>query len=326
MSAIISYLFASIARSTPLLMGTTGEILTEKGGSLNLGVEGMMAVGAIVGYLASVTADSLILGVLCAFISAGLCGLLYAFLTVTLQANQNVTGIALSTFGVAVYKFIGSRMTAWEGGFPVASASPRLSSILKIEGIPLLRDIPYVGKLLFSYNILVYISIVIAIICWFYIFKMKNGLKLRAVGDNPGAADAAGVNVSRYRYIHNIIGGGICGIGGLYLGLITNGSWNELWINGSGYVAVALVIFANWNPFMAIFGSVFFGMLQELPARKGNLIEEFSGLSFLNSIPDDFYHMLPFAFTALVLILAGILKKKSAEPTALGINYFREER
>ena len=326
MSALIAYLFAAIARSTPLLMGTTGEIMTEKGGSLNLGVEGMMAVGAITGYLAAVTFDNLLLGIVASFIGAALCGLLYAFLTVTLQSNQNVTGIALSPFGVALYKFIGNRMTQWDGGFPVASKFPHLTGVLRIQGIPVLRDIPYVGPLLFSHNLLVYFAVCVSVLCWLYIFKTKNGLKLRAVGENPSAADAAGVNVGRYRYIHDIIGGGICGIGGLYLGLVTNGSWNESWINGTGWIAVALVIFANWNPLIAIFGSFFFGMLQELTVRKGNLVEEFPGLSFLNDIPDDFYNLLPFAFTALVLILAGVLKRKNAEPSGLGLNYFREER
>ena len=152
---------------------------------------------------------------------------------------------------------------------------------------------------------------------------------MRSVGENPGAADACGVKVTLYKYIHIIVGGGICGIGGLYLALVTNnGSWNEGWINGMGWVSVALVIFANWSPVKAIFGAFFFGMLNTLQPWKGNLADEFPTLlGWLKSIPDEFYQMLPFLITAIIIILTSMSKSKNTgEPQAIGINYFREER
>ena len=197
------------------------------------------------------------------------------------------------------------------------------------KGIPVLRDIPYIGKLLFSYNIFVYVAIVVAIIMWVYVMRTKTGLRVRAVGENPGAADACGVNVNRTRYINIVLGGGITGLGGLYLAFVINGgSWNEFWINGMGWIAVALVIFANWNPMKAIFGSFFFGMFNVLMAWKGNLSATFPRvLGWLRLIPDEFYQLLPFLITALVLVFASVSKKKkSAEPAAVGVNYFREER
>lgn len=328
METIINFLYYSIRMGTPLLFGTTGEVVTERSGNMNLGVEGMMAMGAIGGYCAACYSDSLLVGILAAFCSAALGALIYAFLTVSLQANQNVTGLALTIFGNGVYLFVG-RSLAKAGKFPLLSNYPDLAEKVMDKGIPVLRDIPYIGKLLFSYNIFVYVAIVVAIIMWVYVMRTKTGLRLRAVGENPGAADACGVNVNRTRYINIVLGGGITGLGGLYLAFVINGgSWNEFWINGMGWIAVALVIFANWNPMKAIFGSFFFGMFNVLMAWKGNLSATFPRvLGWLQLIPDEFYQLLPFLITALVLVFASVSKKKkSAEPAAVGVNYFREER
>ncbi len=328
MMTLINFLYASIRAGTPLLLGTTGEILTEKSGSLNLGVEGMMAIGAIGGYVLGCRFDSFLMALLFAFVFGCLSGLLFAFLTVTMQANQNVTGLALTIFGVGVYKFIGKTLTAADK-FPSMNDALRLKSMVADNGIPLLRDIPYVGKLLFSYNIFVYIAVAIAIVCWIYIVRTHTGLRLRAVGENPAAADACGVRVSLYRYLNISIGGGICGLGGLYLALVTNGgSWNDYWINGMGWISVALVIFANWSPTKAILGGFFFGMMNTLQAWKGNLSDQFPVLlSWLSAIPNEFYQMLPFLITAIVLVMASVKKRnKNAEPTHLGLNYFREDR
>lgn len=328
MRTIIDFIFYSVRAGTTYMLGTTGESITEKSGSLNLGVEGMMALGAITGYYFACITDSFLMGLLFAFLGGAFCALIYAFLTVSLQANQNVTGLALTIFGVGVYRFIG-RMLTTNDSFPALRDAPHLSRMIADSGIPVLRDIPYVGKMLFSYNIFVYIAVAIAIAAWIYIVKTRTGLRMRAVGENPGAADACGVNVRLQRYLNILLGGGICGLGGLYMGLITNnGSWNDNWINGAGWISVALVIFAKWSPLRAILGSVFFGMLNTLQPWKGNLAGEFPAvLGWLSYIPDEFYQMLPFFITAVVLVISSIRKKKDGQqPAATGMNYFREER
>ena len=328
METIIKFLYESVRAGTPLLYGTTGEIITERTGSLNLGVEGMMAMGAIGGYLLACSSGSLIIGILFAFLFGALGALIYAFLTVTMQANQNVCGLALTIFGVGVYRYVGQTISK-ANSFPRLGEYPELSEAVADRGIPYLRDIPYIGKLLFSYNWFVYLGVVIAILCYIYVSKTRLGLRLRAIGENPAAADACGVNVSLMKYTNIILGGGICGIGGLYLGIVTNGgSWNDNWINGMGWISVALVIFAAWSTPLAILGAYFFGMLKTLQPWKGTLSAQFPGLlSWLDKIPNEFYQMLPFFITAVVLIVSSLKKKKnSAEPSHIGLNYFREER
>jgi len=327
MNFIINFLFYSVRSGVPYMMGTTGEIISEKSGSLNLGVEGMMAIGAIIGYYFGCLTNSLVLSILFAFIAGALCAAIYAVITVTFQANQNVTGLSLSIFGVGLYQFIG-RILVKQNNFPNLSESAHLKSMTMDNGIPFLKDIPYVGELLFSYNYFVYIAIAIAIISWIYIEKTKTGLRMKAVGENPAAADACGVNVTLQKYLNIMLGGGICGIGGVYLGLITNiGAWNENWINGAGWISIALVIFVKWSPAKAIWGSVFFGMLQMLQSRKGDFATEFpSILGWLNAIPNEFYQMLPFLITAIVLVVSSVRKKRDGQPQACGVNYFREER
>ena len=327
MKAVIALLFASIRYGTPLLLGTTGEIMSEKSGHLNLGVEGMMAIGSIMGYLAACATDSLFVGILVSFIAAALSALIYAVLTVTFQANQNVSGLALTTFGLGLYKFVGLTLASADK-FPKLQSHPSLAAMTANTGIPVLRDIPVIGDIFFSHNILVYISVVIAVVCWIYLTRTHPGLKTRAIGENPAAADASGVNVSLMKYINILAGGGITGIGGFYLALIVNGgSWNDTWINGFGWISVALVIFANWSPLKATFGSYFFGMLMMLKPYKGNLIEEFPFLSFLSAIPDEFYQMLPFLITAAILVFSSMRKRKNGvQPAACGVNYYREER
>lgn len=327
MMVLINFIFNSVRAGTPLLLGTTGEIVTEKSGSLNLGVEGMMAMGAVFGYYFACITNNVLIGLLAGFLAGALGGLIFAFLTVSMQANQNVSGLALTTFGSGVYLFVGRALIA-EEKFPALTDSPAILAFKTDSGIPFLRDIPYLGKLLFSYNMFVYIAIAIAVLLWIYIMRTKKGLKMRAVGENPASADACGVRVNLYKYLHIILGAGVCGLGGLYMALVTNGgAWNENWINGFGWISVALVIFANWSPTRAIFGSFFFGMLNALQAWKGNLADAFpSLLGWLGKIPNEFYQMLPFLITALILVITSMGKKKNAEPKAIGINYFREER
>jgi len=315
---IINFLFAAIKAGTPLLFGTTGEIMTEKSGSLNLGVEGMMFMGAFMGFFVGYHTGSLPLALLAAFAIGVFAALIYSLLTVTLMANQNVVGLTLTIFGTGFAKFFGEIMIRNAGGTPKLSTDFMAS--ISENRVPLLGDIPVVGKLLFSHNPLVYLSIVIAVICWFYMRKTKAGLSMRAVGENPAAADAAGINVTLIKYIHIMIGGGICALGGAYLSLINGGGvWNNSSVvNGQGWISVALVIFASWSPVKAIFGSLIFGAFSVL---------QFYVPKDVIVIPNAFYVMLPFVITTLVLIITSMRKsKEGSQPAGCGVNYFREER
>lgn len=327
MSTIVNFLFAAIKAGTPLLLGTTGEIMTEKSGNLNLGVEGLMYMGAFIGFFIGYTTNNLLLALVGAFAIGAFGSLIYTFLTVSLQANQNVTGLALTIFGTGFANFFGELLIKHtDGGSPKLPAS--FINILSEKNIPLLSDIPYIGKVLFSHNILVYMSVIIAILCWIYIKFTRPGLRMRAVGENPGAADASGINVNRTKYIHILVGGGICGLGGAYISLINgNGVWNNNCVNGQGWIAVALVIFASWSPAKAIFGSLVFGAFSVFQVRAGDFATAFPFMRFLSYIPNAVYVMLPFVVTAIVLIVSSMRQKKEgAQPYSCGVNYYREER
>lgn len=321
------FLFNIVLVNIPLLYGTVGEIVVEKSGSLDLGVEGTMAVGAIFGYLAGCAANSLAVGLLVSFLAAGLCGLLFALLTVSLQANQNVTGLTITTFGLGLYFFVGKGIgEKW----PAMTGVPALVNGFAAAEIPLLSKLPILGKALFSQNRLVYLGIAVAALVWWYLNFTKTGLRLRAVGENPSAADSVGVNIPLYKYIHLIAGSGIMGLGGFYMALYMSGSFegSNCWINGYGWIAIALVIFANWNPVMAILGTLVFGFFNTLQIYSSPLAGAFPGaLGWLNAIPAQLYKALPFLITAIVLVASSIRKKESSgQPAALGLNYFREER
>ena len=315
---IVNFLFAAIKAGTPLLFGTTGEIMTEKSGNLNLGVEGMMFMGAFMSFYAAYHTDNLALALLAAFAIGVLAALIYAVLTVSFMANQNVTGLTLTIFGAGFAKFFGAMMVGKTGGSPKLSEG--FMNSISENPIPVLGNIPVLGKLIFSHNPLVYLSIVVAIICSIYMIKTRSGLSMRAVGENPAAADAAGINVTLTKYVHIMIGGGICGLGGAYLSLINGGGvWNNSSVvNGQGWISVALVIFASWNPAKAIFGSLVFGAFSVLQFYVPKSIIE---------IPNAFYVMLPFLITTLVLVVTSMRKsKEGSQPAGCGINYFREER
>lgn len=321
------FLFNIVLVNIPLLYGTVGEIVVEKSGSLDLGVEGTMAVGAIFGYLAGCMTNSILVGLLVSFLTAGLCGLLFAALTVSLQANQNVTGLTITTFGLGLYFFVGKGLgERW----PVMTASDGLVKGYAALEIPGLSKLPVIGKALFSHNALVYLGILIAALVWWYLNFTKTGLRLRAVGENPGAADSVGVNTLLYKYVHLIVGSGIMGLGGFYMALYMSGSFegSNCWINGYGWIAIALVIFANWNPALAILGTLVFGFFNTLQIYAGPLAGAFPGpLGWLNAIPPQLYKALPFLITAIVLVASSVRKREgSGQPAALGLNYFREER
>ena len=327
LGVLTSFIHNIIVYNIPLLYGTAGEIMVEKSGSLNLGVEGIMAVGAIFGYIAGCYANSLGVGIAVAFIMGALCGLLFATLTVSFQANQNITGLTLTTFGLGVYFFVGNGLKS--KGWPVMSDYAGIKEGFADLPIPGLSQIPLIGQGLFSHNVLVYLGIAIAIGMWWYLNHTTPGLKLRAVGENPGAADSVGINVNRVKFLHICIGCGIMGIGGYYMGLNMSGSFNSsCWINGYGWIAVALVIFANWNPALAILGTFVFGFFNTLRVSGTSLAAAFPGaLGWLAAVPTQLYQALPFAITAVVLIVTSIRNKQgSGLPASLGLNYFREER
>ncbi len=314
----VNFLIASIVSGAPLLFATVGEILTEKAGNLNLGVEGMMWMGALAGFYVAYKTESVTLAIFSAFCFAALGAFIYALLTVTFKANQNVTGLTLTTFGIGLSTVLGYAMTSAEGGAP--KVSDGVKATLSSLNIPLLSKIPVIGPIVFNHNILVYLGIFIAVLCAFYLKKTRTGLNVRAVGENPAAADAAGINVTRAKYLNIIIGGGICGIGGAYMSLITaNGSWQPGGIvNGSGWIAVALVIFVSWSPLKAILGSFVFGAF--------NALSNYVPASVIE-VPIAIYQMLPFILTILVLIITSIREsRENSQPAGCGVNYFREDR
>ena len=327
-SVITAFLHNIVVYNIPLLYGTVGEIIVEKSGSLNLGVEGIMAVGAIFGYIVGCFANSLGVGIAMAFLAGALCGLLFAFLTVSLQANQNITGLTLTTFGLGLYFFVGNSVKAVK--WPVMGDHAGIKEGFADIAIPGLSEIPVIGNGLFSHNLLVYLGILIAVGAWLYLNKTSAGLRLRSVGENPAAADSVGINVKRTKYLHTCLGCGIMGIGGYYMALNMGGSFNSnCWINGYGWIAVALVIFANWSPLLAILGTFVFGFFNTLQVSGSTLAAAFpGGLGWLADIPSQLYQALPFIITAIVLIVTSIRSKQGSSglPAALGSNYFREDR
>ena len=315
MNTFVNFLHAALLAGTPLMFGTLGEIVTEKAGNLNLG---MMSIGAIAGFYVGFTTQNIVLAVLGAFLAGLLSALIYAFLTVTLKANQNVTGLTLTIFGVGFANFFGDFLRE-SAGIDVLKLSDKITNTVQAIHIPVLSDIPYVGKLFFQYNPFVYFGILLCILMGIYILHTRKGLNLCAVGENPGAADAAGVNVTRVKYFNILLGGGVCGIGGAYISLVLcGGIWVTDSVNGLGWIAVALVIFASWNPFKAILGSFIFGAF--------NILKFYIPKNIV-TIPEAIFDMLPFLVTAIVLIVTSIRKsKENTQPAGCGINYFREER
>ena len=326
MNAIIALIYNAILNGTPLMYGTLGEILTEKSGNMNLGVEGMMYMGGAVGlagafYYGKMAGDgaigtvAVLIAILLAFIAGALGALIFSFITISLRANQNVTGLALAIFGTGIGQFVGEYMRNKEGGYVVISNE--LKNFFQSSPFPkVLQDIPVIGKLIFGHNFFVYLGIIIAVVMAFYINKTRFGLNLRAVGESPATADAAGINITRYKYLATVLGGGISAIGGMvYIMTIAGGVWNHLGLSGEGWLAVALVIFCLWRPLNAIWGSALFGALMILYLRVQL------------PIPSEIYKILPYVVTIIVLVFTSLRKKRENQPPeSLGIAYFREER
>ena len=322
----IALVIAAITYGTPLLFGTLGEVLTEKSGSLNLGVEGIMFMGGAIGLggvfyyeKASASPNGFLavgIGLLCAFLAGCAASLIFSFLTITLRANQNVTGLALSIFGTGVGQFVGEFMRVSEGGY--ISIGNQLKVFFQNSPFPAaLQNIPILGGILFGNSVFFYLAVILSAAMYWYFNKTRSGLYLRAVGESPATADAAGINVTRYKYLAAVIGGGISAIGGMvYITTIAGCVWNHEGLSGVGWLAVALVIFCMWRPLSAIWGSVLFGALMILYLRL-----------VIPAIPTQLYKILPYVVTVVVLVLSSMRNNKEKQPPAnLGLSYFREDR
>ncbi|MDD6983592.1 MAG: ABC transporter permease [Eubacteriales bacterium] len=329
-SNILAWIARAIQFGTIIMYGSMGEILTEKSGNLNLGVPGIMYLGAFAGFASSYTYENstanpskllcILIAVVAAFLASAVGGLIYSFLTTTLRANQNVTGLALTTFGMGVANFFGAYLLQGE----VYTAAP-VSNAAFTTKIPFLSDhLGVVGEALFSYGFLAYLAIILAVILHYFMNKTRVGLNLRSVGENPATADAAGINVIKYKYWATIIGAGISGIGGLYYVLdYNNGIWaTTTQIEALGWLAVALVIFTTWKPLNAIWGAYLFGMLYWLYAFLPKLM----GITNVDR-KSSLYQMIPYIVTIFVLVIVSLRRKRESQPPAsLGLAYFREER
>ncbi|MBO4902028.1 MAG: ABC transporter permease [Lachnospiraceae bacterium] len=318
MSFMIRFIVAAVVAGTPLLFGTLGEIMNERVGHLNLGVEGMMSLGAVAGFMVGYRTDNFALALIAAFAAGALGALIYAIVTVTFMANHTVAGLTLTIFGIGLTNVIGFHYLGMsESG--TLKLPEHITQQMRAVHITGLSDVPVIGPLLFQYNPFVYVGIVIAVLLALFYNFTKAGLNVRAIGENPQAADAAGVHVLAWKYVNIVIGGGICGIGGAFTIMITNGGvWISDCVGGLGWIAVALVIFATWKPVNAIWGSFVFGAMRILKYYVNKEIIH---------IPDAFYDMLPFLVTAVILVLVSARQvRDKAQPAACGTNYFREDR
>ena len=324
---VIQLLQSAVCFGTVIMFGAIGEILTEKSGNLNLGVPGIMYLGGIAGLAASFFYEfnnpdpnklvCLLVSFLAAFGAAALGGLLYSFLTITLRANQNVTGLTLTIFGGGVANFFGGSLNTMAGG--VGQISVAATSSVYRANLANNMELGNVGKLFLGYGFMVYLAIVVGIVMAWFLNRTRTGLNLRAVGENPATADAAGINVTRYKYLATCIGAGISGLGGLYYTMdYIKGTWaNDGTIESLGWLAVALVIFATWRSTNAIWGSYLFGLLFWV----------YLIIPGLGRKDIELFKMLPYLVTIVVLIAISLRKKRENQPPAsLGLPYFREER
>ncbi len=324
---IVSFIQRAIMQGIPLLYGSTGEIITEKGGHLNLGIPGIMYVGAISGvigaFLYEQNAETInpILAVMiplaASVIGSLLMGLLYCVLTVTLHSNQNVTGLAMTTFGVGFGNFFGGSLIKLLNSDTPSIALVQTSRYFKTT-LPFADKLGTVGELFFSYSFLAYAAIIIAILATVFFNKTRAGLHLRAIGENPATADAAGINVNKYKYVSTCIGSVIAGLGGLYYVMdYADGIWSNDGFGDRGWLAIALVIFAVWKPNFSILGSILFG----------GLLIAYNYIPNLSFEQVELIKMMPYVVTILVLIIISMRNKKENQPPAnLGLPYFREER
>lgn len=327
MEQLISLIQSAVVFGTVIMFGCIGETLTEKSGNLNLGVPGIMYLGGIASlvgvffYERAVETPNaflcLLIALICGFGAAALGGLLYSFLTITLRANQNVTGLTLTIFGSGIANFFGGSLNKLAGG--VGQISVSATSAAFRTQIPGLSGLGAVGKIFFSYGFMAYLAIALAILIHFYLTRTRGGLNLRAVGENPATADAVGINVTRTKYLATCLGAGISGLGGVYYVMdYIKGTWaNDGSIEKLGWLAVALVIFTTWKSVNAIWGAYLFGVLYWMYFYIPNLTRS----------SQELFKCLPYLVTILVLILSSMRKKREQQaPAHLGLSYFREDR
>ncbi len=327
----ISFIPRAVVQGVPLLFGSTGETLTEKSGNLNLGIPGVMYVGGICGvigaflYEQSLADKSLVNPALAILIPLFAClagsllmGLIYCFLTVTLRANQNVTGLALTTFGVGIGNFFGGSLIKLSGS-AVPSIALSLTSGFFHKSLPFAGNLGWFGKIFLSYGFLAYLSVAIALACAYVLKRTRVGLHLRAVGESPSTADAAGIDVARYKYVATCVGSMIAGLGGLYYVMdYASGVWSNNAFGDRGWLAIALVIFTIWRPNVGVLSSFLFGGLYILHMYIP---------SGMNLAVKELYKMIPYVVTIIVLVITSMRNQRESQPPqSLGLPYFREER
>lgn len=327
---IAAFVSRAVVQSIPLLYGSTGETITQKSGNLNLGIPGVMYVGGMCGVIGAFSYEqslgdaeanpflAIMIPLLSCLAGSLLMGLLYCFLTVTLRANQNVTGLSMTTFGVGFGNFFGGSLIKLSGA-DVPSISLSTTSYYFHRYMPIADKLGWFGKVFLSYGFLAYTAIIIAILASYFLTHTRSGLNLRAVGENTATADAAGINVTKYKYLATCAGCMIAGLGGLYYVMdYASGVWSNNGFGDRGWLAIALVIFTLWRPNVSIFASILFGGLYILylfiPTGMDLRMKEL-------------YKMLPYIVTIIVLVITSMRNRRSSQPPAsLGLPYFREER
>ena len=316
MGLITSLLAITLRAGTSLVYATIGETYAERAGILNLGLEGIMLMGAVSSFATAYYTGSLALAILVALVVGGLMALIHAFLSVTMKANQVVSGLSITLFGTGFASFLGQRLgPASNGYYLVGLTGPRFTPF-DSGG---LANVPILGALL-GQDIFTWGTYVLIPLAWFYLYRTRNGLSLRAIGENPRTADAMGVSVNRAKYGYTIFGGMLTALGGAHLALAYTPGWSENITGGRGWIVIALVIFSMWNPARAITGALIFGGINAVQFRL-----QASG----TNIPAAFLNMLPYLTTIIVLVAITwweTLSKRVGSPASLGTAYVREDK
>ena len=333
LSTLAFYFSRAVQQGIPLLFGSTGETLTEKSGNLNLGIPGIMYVGGISGVIAAFLYEQslpspaeinvflgILIPLLASLVGSLLMGLIYCVLTVSLRANQNVTGLAMTTFGVGVGNFFGGYLIKASGS-SVASIALSATSACFRTPLPLAGKLGAFGTAFLNYSFLAYVAVIVSLIAGWMLKRSRTGLHLRAVGENPATADAAGINITKYTYVATCVGSMIAGLGGLYYVMdYASGVWSNDAFGDRGWLAIALVIFTIWRPDTGVLASILYGGLYILSI---NNILPTGGVGAVKEL----YKMLPYLITIVVLVLSSVRNKRENQPPeSLGIAYFREDR
>jgi simple sugar transport system permease protein len=320
MEFLTRLLAATIAMGTSLMYATLGEVYTEKSGILNLGMEGTMLMGALAGFATALATGNLFLAIIMAMIIGGLMSLIHAFLCVTMRANQVVSGLAITMFGTGLANFLGQRLGPASNNYNLIGTN--LQAKFDNIAIPFLQDIPILGAF-FNVSILTYALYIIVPFSWFYMYKTKHGLAIRAVGESPKTAAAMGLSVFRIRYLYTIIGGMFAGLGGACLSLSFTPSWNDGMTGGKGWIVIALVIFATWNPGKAVIGTLIFGGITSLQFSL-----QAAGVRMV--IPTQFLAFAPYLITFLTLSVMTIINQNRkgayAAPSALATPFAIDDK